>query len=372
MTNKAEKARGAKVRASRAKSRVTAKRKERSDAVKHASRKRTLDTYERAREKWNERSAQKAHQAAAEAARKDEAKTAAKTAEKKKGRKVKARPAREVPRSERRKERRGRGAADAKAKHVPAGVSEGEEKAKKKRRGKTHPARVIALGCLLLASLAGLLWIYTSTGVLNVKSVEVKGNEKLDSAYLESLSGITGDTHLLKMDVKAVEGALLSEPYVAAVDVSRRFPNTVVLEVTERQPSGFVFQNGRYNIVAQEGIVLESTDARPQGMVEIEGLELPLLLPGVEVSDADFATITSLIASMPPALREMAVTAGFMDGKGLYIESGDTMVIYGDATELSRKNTIALLALTTLVGHYSGVEYIDVSFPDHPVIKPTG
>ncbi len=248
------------------------------------------------------------------------------------------------------------------------------------RRGKragsgkftSNPARTLFLGTLLVISLGALLWVYTSTGVLNVKHVEVRGNEVLDEDCLRSLSGITGDTHLLKMDVKAAERALLSEPYIAGVDISRHYPNTVVLEINERQPSGAIFQNGKYYLVDQEGMILESVDAVPEGMVEIKDLELPLLMPGLELGGVDFAAVTSLVGSLPPQLREIAEAVGVREGEGLYLEGAGTTVIYGEANNLSRKNDIALMALRDLVQDYGAVDYIDVSFPDHPVIKPSG
>lgn len=242
----------------------------------------------------------------------------------------------------------------------------------KKSGGEAGPVKTAMLGALLIAALAALLWIYTGTGVLNVKHVEIRGNEVLEEGYLRSLSGITGDTHLLKMNVKAVERALMSEPYVAAVDVIRSFPNTVVLEVRERRPSGAIWQNGRYNLVDQEGMILASLETMPAGLVEIRDLQLPLLMPGSELKGVGFARITSLLGSLPRELREKASVVGLRQGDGLYLEASGTLIIYGEASDLSRKNNIALMALISLVERYGAVEYIDVSFPDHPVIKPLG
>ena len=247
-----------------------------------------------------------------------------------------------------------------------------EESTPQRKRSGASTVRTLILGTILIISMGLLLWVYTGTGVLNIKHVEVKGNEVLDADYLRSLSGITSHTHLIKMDVKKVEKALLSEPYIADVDITRHYPNTVILQITERQPTGVILQNGKYNLVDQEGMILESTDTLPAGLAEIKDLELPLLIPGVEIDDMGFATITSLLGSLPTALREMTTAVGKREGEGLYLEGGGTVVIYGEATDLSRKNAIALMALSTLVQRYGAVDYIDVSFPDHPVIKPSG
>lgn len=226
------------------------------------------------------------------------------------------------------------------------------------------------LFALLFLSLAALLWVYTGTGVLNVKRVEVRGNERLDSSYVRRLSGIGAETHLLKMDCGKVEEALLSEPYIAGVDISRRFPYTVIITVEEREPRGFIIQNGKHYLVDGEGVVLEGVEERPQGMPEIKGLTAPLLYPGKTITGEEFAGIAALLLSLPEELEAATSAAGFDRADGLYLESEGTRIVYGSDEELERKNLIADLALRELVGRYKAVEYIDVSIPDHPVIKP--
>jgi len=396
MSSKTEKARGVGVRVSRAKSRVDAKKRSRVKARKPKSRPEAPAP--RAPARGHGKGAAPRHPVEAGPAVKkkkgsDLRKTGSEGTETAKRRraaktgKIKESPQANAASKAKVKKGRNRGtprytAATAREPetlqpvleaHGTAGGSRAgarEASAPREMRSGVRPARIAILGVLLVVSLAALLWIYTSTGVLNVKSVEVKGNEVLDADYLRSLSGITRDTHLLKMDVKAVESALLSEPYVAGVNISRRYPNTVVLGVTERQPTGVILQNGKYNLVDQEGMILESADARPPGLVEIKDLELVLLFPGMEISGMDFATVTSLLGSLPPALKEVATAVGLKGGGGLYLEGRGTVVIYGEASDLSRKNVIALMALTGLVDRYAAVEYIDVSFPDHPVLKP--
>ncbi|MBC7229457.1 MAG: FtsQ-type POTRA domain-containing protein [Actinobacteria bacterium] len=230
-------------------------------------------------------------------------------------------------------------------------------------------ARTVILSVLLVAAFGCLLWVYTATGVLNVREVEVSGNRRLDGSYLRVLSGITPETHLLKMDVKAVERALLTEPYVEEVRVSRRFPATVLLTVREREPAGFVRQNGRCVLVAGDGTVLESLEQAPTGLAEIRASGLPLLVPGEKVDAEDLLRVASLLLSLDPELGGMVSAAGCSNG-ALYLEACGTRVFYGDLSELERKNSIACLALGELAGRYGSLEYIDVSFPDRPVVKP--
>lgn len=229
--------------------------------------------------------------------------------------------------------------------------------------------REMVLGVLLVAATGCLLWVYTFTGVLNVREVVVRGNERLDASFLRTLSGITSETHLLKMDVKAVERALLTEPYVESVKVSRHFPATVSLDVKERKPVGYVRQNGRFALVAVDGMVLESVGQAPLALAEIKVAGMPLLLPGTRLESERSLQVASLLSSMDESLATQVSAAG-CSGDMLYLEARGTRVLYGDLSELERKHSIACLALAEFVERYGAVEYIDVSFPDRPVIKP--
>lgn len=249
------------------------------------------------------------------------------------------------------------------------GVRESIKRAEEKRSG-PRPWVRRALVVMLLASLGLILWVYMYTGVLNVKEVEVRGNRRLDACYLRALSGITSQTHLLRMDVGAVERALLSEPYVAEVKVGRRFPYTVILQVSEKEPMGMILQNGKYHLVDDEGMVVESRDTPEEGLVEIQCRETRPLYPGVILEDANFPEYAAMLREMPQGLREITVVAGFQEGEGFYLEAEGTRVIVGEIKEVSRKMEIAYLALREIAPRYGKLAYVDVTYPDHPAIKP--
>ncbi len=252
-----------------------------------------------------------------------------------------------------------------------AGLREDRAEGQDRRRGAGRPRRLVLLSLLLLASLAAMLYTYTFTGVLNVRHVEIKGNEKLEASHVRGLSGIDGNTHLLKMNVGAVKEALLTDPYIASVKISRRFPDTVVVTVEERKPNAVILQNGKHYLVDAEGVVLEGREERPQGLAVMKGLDAAtLLLPGDRITGERFMSLMALLQSLPSEIAIVTDAAGHDDMDGLYLESRGARIIYGDGSELVRKNLVVLLALQELMDRYRAVEYIDVSNPDHPVIKP--
>lgn len=261
--------------------------------------------------------------------------------------------------------------AEAKRGEKRASLAEAKgKKALAENEGSSRFRLRTALVVVLLASLSLMLWVYMYTGVLNVGEVKVVGNRRLDAGYLRALSGITSRTHLLRMDVKAVERALLSEPYVAEVKVGRRFPRTVILQVREKEPMAVVMQNGKYHLVDSEGMVLESREERGGGLVEIPCRESRPLYPGVRLEDMDLPRFATIIREMPGALREVTESVGFQDGDGFFLRAADTMVVIGDTNEVARKLEIAWLALQEMSARYGRLAYVDVTYPDHPVIKP--
>ncbi|MDI6874242.1 cell division protein FtsQ/DivIB [Candidatus Solincola sp.] len=244
------------------------------------------------------------------------------------------------------------------------------ERGHRARKGDSRGGVRALLAALLIASLAALAWVYLFTDVLNVRRVEIYGNQRLSGDYLRSISGITSRTHLLKMDVGAVEKALLAEPYVLRVEVHRRFPHTVMIRVTERTPVGCLVQNGRFHLVDREGLVVESADADREEVPEITGLRMPLLYPGARLEDPRFQGIVGLLEEIPEELRERTEEVGYAEGEGYFLLADNTRVIFGDCSDLRRKGEIAQAAMREIAPRYPGLQYVDVTYPDHPAIKP--
>lgn len=251
-----------------------------------------------------------------------------------------------------------------------AAEARGRERVKGAAAGDSRRAVRILLVACMFASLAAMVWVYIFTGVLNVRRVEVEGNRRLSDDYLRAISGITQDTHLLKMDVAAVERAVMAEPYVKEVEVKRRFPDTVILQVTERVPVGYLVQNGRYHLVDGDGVVVESPDSPPEGIPVITGMEVPVLFPGARLEDPDYGGLAGLLEEVPEELREEAEEAGYTGEDGYFLLVAGTRVIFGPSVDVRHKGEIALAAIREMSPRYGGLTYVDVTYPDHPAILP--
>ncbi|MEJ5185986.1 MAG: FtsQ-type POTRA domain-containing protein [Candidatus Geothermincolales bacterium] len=241
-----------------------------------------------------------------------------------------------------------------------------------KRQPRAGARRVIRLflGMSLLFSLIALVWVYFFSGFVSVRGFEVVGARNLDAGYLVGLSGIRKGSNLFRVDLKRARETLLTEPGIKEARVSRRFPDTIVIQVVEREPLACLVQNGLFYLLDGDGMVFDSRGERPPGVVELRLSSVPVLYRGKKLEDGNVLEVLEALSGAP-RLTEAAESAG-RDEKGVYLICGGVKVILGDNDELARKESIALGALKAASTRKEALEYVDVRLPDRPVWKPKG
>lgn len=104
-----------------------------------------------------------------------------------------------------------------------------------------------------------------------VATIAVRGSHVLTADEVRELLPFHVGDNVFGVDTGAAERALAAEPWVAKVDVRRKLPRTVVVEVTERTPAA---------VVAADGLYLVDASGRPFKRAEVEhgeGAGLPVV-----------------------------------------------------------------------------------------------
>lgn len=106
-----------------------------------------------------------------------------------------------------------------------------------------------------------------------VDTIEVTGNSRYSEQEILDSAGLSvGDNMFLLNKYDAAAKITKSLPYVSSVRISRRLPDTLVLEVEEiQQPAALETAEGVW-LVSAGGKLLEQTDAVPEGTVRLTGL----------------------------------------------------------------------------------------------------
>jgi cell division protein FtsQ len=125
---------------------------------------------------------------------------------------------------------------------------------------------------------------------LSVKRVEIQGIHHMDRLPVYSVALDQTSTAMPLVDLEAIRQKLLRFGWVADARVSRRLPDTLLVDVVERVPAAIWQYQGRLALIDKDGVVLAPVD--PQTMPD-----LPLLIgPG---ANGHAVQLNALLAAAP-------------------------------------------------------------------------
>ncbi len=129
-----------------------------------------------------------------------------------------------------------------------------------------------------------------------VKRVDLRGIKHMDRL---TVYAIAFDQHSMAMplvDLDEVRGKLLRYGWVEDARVSRRLPDTLVVDIVERTPAAVWQHRGQLRLIDAKGVVLEdvSGEATP---------DLPLLIgPGANMHAAELAALLAKAPTLKPVI----------------------------------------------------------------------
>lgn len=132
-------------------------------------------------------------------------------------------------------------------------VSISDHKKKKRRTGGFKWLRIILL-CLICALIG---FGISQSALFNVKNINVSGNQNVESALIQELSGIEQGQHIYSFNAGRAETMISTNPWIESVKVTRQIPNTVNIKVVERQAVAAVAADDGVLIIDKTGVVLK-------------------------------------------------------------------------------------------------------------------
>ncbi len=216
-------------------------------------------------------------------------------------------------------------------------------------------AAVVALAC----------WLVLASPLLAVRTVQVDGAGSLTPEQVVSAAGITTGTPLARVDTAAAAARVAGLPQVAAVEVTRGWPRTVVVTLRERVPVAVVATGGSRSLVDREGVLFDTiTGDPPAGVV-------PLAVTDPGPGDAATTAALGALTSLPRDVRRQVtgVSATSADDVTLQLTDGRT-VLWGSAAQTDRKSRVLDALLDQVeAGALDPAGTLDVSTPDAVVLR---
>ncbi|HZB49122.1 MAG TPA: FtsQ-type POTRA domain-containing protein, partial [Mycobacteriales bacterium] len=120
------------------------------------------------------------------------------------------------------------------------------------RRGKV----LLGLAAAVVV-LATAVWVVGFTGVLGVRTVAVVGVRALSADQIRAVAAVPDGQPLARVDTAAVAARVRGLAGVARVAVSRSWPGTVRITVTERRGVAVVRRDGAGWLIDGSGVVFQ-------------------------------------------------------------------------------------------------------------------
>ncbi len=236
------------------------------------------------------------------------------------------------------------------------------------------PAR-LRLAALVAVGAAAVLAGYTvlrSSPVFAVDRVTVVGATGATRDAIRSrATAAAGAGSLLAVSPQRVADAVAGMPFVRSVHVDRAFPHELrVTVVTEHAAAVVETGTSRY-LIARSGRVMGEAGASSRlPQLTATAAAVPRAGEALPPSTLDQVHLAAALLDH----RDVRATLIADDGSGLTARlAGGTQLRLGDGTELDRKLAVAATLLARRPRGTDGeplpLKYLDVSVPDHPVLR---
>lgn len=214
-----------------------------------------------------------------------------------------------------------------------------------------HVPQMIGTGIGELIGMAGL----------SVKRVEIQGIHHMDRLPVYSVALDQTSTAMPLVDLEAIRQKLLKFGWVADARVSRRLPDTLLVDVVERVPAAIWQYQGRLSLIDKDGVVLAPVDPRTMP-------DLPLLIG--PAANAHARQLQGLLG-VAPRLKPMIAGASWIGDRrwDIRFASNETLALPegDDAAARALAKFDRMDQATRLLG--AGFVHFDMRLPDKFVVR---
>ncbi len=247
---------------------------------------------------------------------------------------------------------------------------------KKKKRQRV----LVMLSRLLLAVTTLVVSVALIVGIIylacDVKEVNVTGTDKYSAEEIRDY--VLNDEYSFNSVYVYLKNRIFpvkSIPFIETVTVSLSSPNTVVIELTEKDLFAYVMaEDGRYVYFDGDGVVQEISDRLIENVLLISGISCEEASVGenLPVDDKTLLGVLTLIKNLRK--NEIEAEAPSFDKKGdLWVLCGTVSVNFGSVDNIAEKVTRLHIILPQVQG-MTGVLHLEDWTPDHTdiIFEKTG
>ena len=210
---------------------------------------------------------------------------------------------------------------------------------KKKKRIKL----MLKFTALLIIIIAGIIFALVSP-IFNIKEIDVSNNEQINAETIISLSQLNLGQNIFKFNKNKVNKNIKTNAYIESVEIKRKLPNKVQIQIEERkQEYNVEFLNG-YAYINNQGYILQISEEK-QALPTIQGISTPdeQIVEGNRLNSEDLEKLEVIIQIMNICKnyeldnKVTNIDISTKDEYTLYLEEEKKTIYLGDKSNLSNK-----------------------------------
>ena len=190
--------------------------------------------------------------------------------------------------------------------------------------------KVIIGVALALVAVIGLLL----SPVFATKNVAVEGAEHYTKEQLCDMIGLSGGDNIFLFGKGKAAQRLEQDPYIADAKLSCRWPDTLVIDVTERKVRGYVPYMGSYLYIDEAGRVLDVQDACREAAPMVKGLSFGSFTLGevIPVENPEALSVVLQVSQLMEKyeLLDLVVEIDVSNPKRIYAYVNQVQIILGN------------------------------------------
>jgi cell division protein FtsQ len=222
--------------------------------------------------------------------------------------------------------------------------------------GRWCTLRLVLLALLLVAAVGASVWVVFFSSYVTARTVDVTGTTTLGDGRIERAADVPTGTPLARLDLGAIRARVEGIASVRSAEISRSWPHTVHIDVTERTPIAVINQGAGLRALDDQGVLFGHYATRPKRM--------PLVIAPPDTAEEALVEGGRVIGSLPASIaaRVDTVEVSSVDKIQLVLGSG-RRVLWGSSDDSGQKAQV-LAVLLHRPGHQ-----IDVSVPGRPTTR---
>lgn len=162
---------------------------------------------------------------------------------------------------------------------------------RRKRRVRIISRLIIAISIIVIIVTYSL-----KSDFFNINSISVKGNKNLSKEKILQTSSIIQGENIFRISTKDAEEEILKLAYIKSVEVKRKLPKGITIEVLERKEKLLVKNISMFHVIDGEGIVVNQVDLDNKDLPVVLGLKTDKIVIGDNLfTELDLQEFTDLI-----------------------------------------------------------------------------